>query len=46
MVFPVFVVLLVVYLLLSLVLLWRLDWFPLRSSSSRGRAMHPLPNVS
>jgi hypothetical protein len=38
MVFPVFAVLLVVYLLLCLALLWRLDWFPFRSSSSRGRA--------
>jgi IS1 family transposase len=34
----VFVFLLVVCLLLSLALLWRLDWFHLRSSSSRGRA--------
>lgn len=31
-----FVFLLVVCLLLSLSLLWRLDWFPLRPSSSRG----------
>jgi hypothetical protein len=34
----VYVFLLVVCLLLSLALLWRLDWFHLRSSSSRGRA--------
>jgi hypothetical protein len=34
----VFVFLLVVCLLLSLALLWRLDWFHLRPSSSRGRA--------
>ena len=34
----VFVFLLVVCLLLSLVLLWRLDWFPLRPPSSRGGA--------
>ena len=34
----VFVFLLVVCLLLALVLLWPLDWFPLRLSSSRGRA--------
>jgi hypothetical protein len=34
----VFVFLLVVCLLLSLALLWRLDWFPLRPSSSRGGA--------
>ena len=33
-----FVLLLVVCLLLSLVLLWRLDWFPLRPSSSQGAA--------
>jgi hypothetical protein len=33
---PVFVFLLVVCLLLSLSLLGRLDWFPLRPSSSRG----------
>ena len=33
-----FVFLLVVCLLLSLVLLWRLDWFPLRPSSSPGGA--------
>src|SRR5207253_11389380 len=32
------VFLLVVCLLLSLALLWRLDWFPLRLSSSRGGA--------
>ncbi len=38
MVLHVFVVLLVACLLLCLVLLWRLDWFPLRSSSSRGGA--------
>jgi len=38
MVLHVFVVLLVVCLLLYLALLWRLDWFPLRSSSSRGGA--------
>ncbi len=34
----VFVFLLVVCFLLSLALLWRLDWFPLRSSSSRAGA--------
>ena len=34
----VFVFLLVVCLFLSLALLWRLDWFPLRSSSSRAGA--------
>jgi hypothetical protein len=34
----VFVFLLVVCLLFSLVLLWRLDWFPFRPSSSRGKA--------
>src|SRR5260221_9399416 len=34
----VFVFLLVVCLLLSLALLWRLDWFHLRPSSSRGGA--------
>ncbi len=34
----VFVFLLVVCLLFSLVLLWRLDWFPLRLPSSRGEA--------
>src|SRR5438132_2585173 len=34
----VFVFLLVVCLLLSLALLWRLDCFPLRSSSARGGA--------
>jgi hypothetical protein len=34
----VFVFLLVVCLLLSLALLWRLDWFPLRPSSSKGVA--------
>src|SRR5216683_3970086 len=34
----VFVFLLVVCLLLSLALLWRLDWFPLRPSSSKGGA--------
>jgi transposase-like protein len=33
-----FVFLLVVCFLLSLVLLWRLDWFHVRSSSSRGEA--------
>ena len=38
MVLHVFVVLLVVCLLLCLALLWRLDWFPLRSSSSQGGA--------
>jgi hypothetical protein len=38
MVLHVFVVLLVVCLLPCLALLWRLDWFPLRSSSSRGGA--------
>ena len=37
----VFVFLLVVGLLLSLALLWRLDWFPLRPSSSRGGAERP-----
>src|SRR5215469_15819433 len=36
--FPVFVFLLVVCLLLSLARLGRLGWFPLRPSSSRGRA--------
>ena len=34
----VFVFLLVVCLLFSLALLWRLDWFPFRPSSSRGGA--------
>src|SRR3989440_11423129 len=34
----VFVFLLVVCLLLSLAMLWRLDWFPLRPSSSKGGA--------
>jgi IS1 family transposase/transposase-like protein len=34
----VFVFLLVVCLLFSLALLWRLDWFPLRPSSSQGTA--------
>ena len=34
----VFVFLFVCCLLISLALLWRLDWFPLRPSSSRGRA--------
>src|SRR5260221_13471763 len=38
MVLHVFVFLLVVCLLLSLALLWRLDWFHLRPSSSRGGA--------
>jgi hypothetical protein len=38
MVLQVFVVLLVVCLLLCLALLWRLDWFPLRSSPLRGGA--------
>ena len=38
MVLHVFVFLLVVCLLLSLALLWRLDWFPFRPSSSRGWA--------
>lgn len=38
MVFHVFVFLLVVCLLFLLALLWRLGWFPLRPSSSRGRA--------
>ena len=38
MVLHVFVVLLVVCLLICVALLWRLDWFPLRSSSSRGGA--------
>ena len=33
----VFVFLLMVCLLLSMALLWRLDWFPLQPSSSRGR---------
>jgi IS1 family transposase/transposase-like protein len=36
----VFVFLLVVCLLLSLALLWRLGWFPLRPSSSRGGIIH------
>lgn len=36
----VYVFLLVVCLLLSLALLWRLCWFPLRPSSSRGGAKH------
>ena len=36
----VFVFLLVVCLLLSLALLWRLDWLPLRPSSSRAGAKH------
>jgi len=35
-----YVFLLMVCLLLSLALLWRLDWFPLRPSSSRGEAKH------
>jgi hypothetical protein len=34
----VFVFLLVVCLLLSLALFWRLDWFPFRPSSSKGGA--------
>jgi hypothetical protein len=34
----VFVFLIVVYLLFSLVLLWRLDWFHFRPSSSQGGA--------
>jgi hypothetical protein len=34
----VFVFLLIVCLLLSLTLLWRLDWFRLRPSSSKGGA--------
>ncbi len=34
----VFVFLLVVFLLLSVALLWRLDWFPLRPPSSKGGA--------
>jgi hypothetical protein len=34
----VFVFLLVVCFLNSLVLLWRLDWFPLQSASSKGTA--------
>jgi hypothetical protein len=34
MILHVFVVLLLVCLLFSLALLWRLDWFPLRPSSS------------
>ena len=38
MVLHVFVVLFVLCLLLSLALLWRLDWLPLRSFSSRGGA--------
>ena len=38
MAFHVFVLLLVVCLLLSLALLWRLDWFPLRPASSNGVA--------
>jgi hypothetical protein len=36
----VFVFLLVVCLLLCLALLWRLGWFPLRPSSSKGEAIH------
>jgi len=36
-----FVFLLVVCLLLSLVLLWHLDWFPVRPSSLRGGAKRP-----
>jgi len=36
----VFLFLLVVCLLLSLALLWRLDWFYLEPSSSRGGTMH------
>jgi hypothetical protein len=38
MVLPLFVFLLVVCLLLSLALLWSLDWLPLRPSSPRGGA--------
>ena len=38
MTFHIVVFLLSVCLLLALALLWRLDWFPLRPSSSRGRA--------
>src|SRR5262249_49339880 len=38
MTFHIVVFLLSVCLLLSLALLWRLHWFPLRPSSSRGRA--------
>ncbi len=38
MVLHVFVFLLVICLLLSLALFWRLDWFPSRLSSSRGGA--------
>jgi hypothetical protein len=34
----VFVFLLVVCLIISLALLWRLDWFPLRPASSQGAA--------
>src|SRR5437588_9341759 len=40
----VFVFLLVVCLLLSLVLLWRLDWFPVRPSSSKGAAKRSRPH--
>ncbi len=36
----VFVFLLVVFLLLSLAQLWRLDWLPPQPSHSRGRAIH------
>jgi transposase-like protein len=36
----VFVFLLIVCLLFSLTLLWRLDWFPVRPSSSSGGAKH------
>src|SRR5260221_11993046 len=36
----VFLFLLVVCLLLSLALLWRLDWLHLQRSHSRGRAIH------
>ncbi len=40
--FHVFVYLLVVCLLLSLALLWRLDWLSLQPSHSRGRVIHSL----
>jgi hypothetical protein len=38
----VIVFLLVVFLLLSLALLWRLDWLHLQPSHSRGRAIHSI----
>jgi len=42
MVLHVFVFLLVVCLLLSLALLWRLDWLPLQPSHARARAIHSI----